>query len=265
MSYLSQTQIDWLLRGIDKGRVKRSQGHDHIEQWDVRRWLTRIFGFGRWSMEVIDVTLVHERPRLDEQMRDTGSVDVLYRATVRVSVMSPEGKFLARYEDVATGDAQNQPPISAHDLALKSAVSTALKRACTCLGDQFGLSLYNGGIEPVVKRSLVAGSHYNETDPVLPDTSQETVEGGDIEADEPAKPTQQEPIEQTSANAAQDLVESYAATLAKLAEHTNKQARTKEVTRLSLAISKDGLVQSMTSQGVTLQVLIDQAFVGGGK
>ena len=41
----------------------------------------------------------------------------------------------------------------AHDMALKTAESGALKRAATNLGDQFGLSLYNdGSMLPLVKR-----------------------------------------------------------------------------------------------------------------
>ena len=58
-------------------------------------------------------------------------------------------------EDASTGSATNQPQrAAAHDLALKDAVSSAVKRAAKALGNQFGLSLYDDGSQ----RSVVGTS-----------------------------------------------------------------------------------------------------------
>jgi hypothetical protein len=83
---------------------------------------------------------------------------VIYRYVGRLIVKASDGCPLAVYEDGAVGEAVNQPSLGdAHDLALKSAISGALKRCAVNLGDQFGLSLYrDGSVAPVVQRSLVA-------------------------------------------------------------------------------------------------------------
>src|SRR5206468_12576286 len=61
---------------------------------------------------------------------------------------------------VGTGTSPNLPDYGdAHDFAAKNAVSYALKRCATDLGDQFGLSLYNKGqLAPLVAGTLVKGT-----------------------------------------------------------------------------------------------------------
>ena len=160
---LNPTQRDYLLRPLERYRVQHANGQSHLAAWDVRRWLTRIFGIGGWSDEIIDCALVRElesggngnsRPRYT----------VVYRVLLRLRIRDPYGNELAVFEDGATGDAINQPSLGdAHDRALKSALSQALKRTAVNLGDQFGLSLYNGGgtlaengttLKPVVQATL---------------------------------------------------------------------------------------------------------------
>ena len=149
MSFTDQ-QIEQLLKPIHPSRVvKDPKGMSYIEQHDVRAHLTRIFGFGEWNHDLTRLELVFEEPTksIDKQ---TGKPkpdrwDVCYKASVRLTVQLTCG-----YEDAATGFAQNQTRGEAHDLALKSAVSTALKRAATSLGDQFGLSLYAGTTNALV-------------------------------------------------------------------------------------------------------------------
>src|SRR5262249_46722113 len=77
----------------------------------------------------------------------SASVKLTVRGGLWVTAQAPH----CEYEDAATGYAQNQTRGEAHDLALKSAVSTALKRAATSLGDQFGLSLYPGSPKGIVR------------------------------------------------------------------------------------------------------------------
>lgn len=142
---LTAAQVDYLLRPLNPGRVHRDPGgNSYLPQQDVRAHLTRVFGFGRWSLHVLETALVFEAPASKKDAAP-GRIDCLWRATVRLTIRDPEGEWVTDLEDSATGDAQNQTPLAGHDLALKSAVSTALKRAATGLGDQFGLSLYNKG------------------------------------------------------------------------------------------------------------------------
>lgn len=149
---LSPEQIELLLGGLHPSRMQRTQGQVHLEAWDVRRWLLRIFGWGGWSFEVVSSELAHELVVPNgERFRYT----VVYRVVGRLTIRGADGLEVARFEDGAAGDATNQPSVGdAHDMALKTAMSQALKRCAVNLGDQFGLSLYNGGkAEPVVLRS----------------------------------------------------------------------------------------------------------------
>jgi hypothetical protein len=81
---------------------------------------------------------------------------VVYRAQVRLTVKDTSGQPVAVFEDAAAGDSPNQPSLGdAHDMAMKTSLSQALKRCAVNLGDQFGLSLYNDGSrDAVVMRSL---------------------------------------------------------------------------------------------------------------
>lgn len=154
---LTQQQVAVLLFPLDRGRVHRDPGgNSYLPQQDIRAHLTRVFGFGNWSSHVLEVEQVYVGPAAKANGQPTTKVDCLWRATVRLDIRDQHGNHLATYEDAATGDAQNSTPLAAHDLALKSAVSTALKRAATSLGDQFGLSLYNkGSLDAFVERTLI--------------------------------------------------------------------------------------------------------------
>ena len=162
---LSVEQYNALTAPLHPSRIARVQGMSHLEAWDVRRHLIRIFGFGGWDDEILSCDLVHEsgveKRKRDKQGAEYGDPytagTVVYRVTMRLVVKDCDGIPIAHYDDVATGDAVNQPSIGdAHDLALKSAMSQALKRCAVNLGDQFGLGLYNdGNAAATVLRSLV--------------------------------------------------------------------------------------------------------------
>ncbi|MFK8851280.1 Rad52/Rad22 family DNA repair protein [Streptomyces sp. Ac-502] len=149
---LNPYQLRMLHKAIAPGRVQLKQGLAHVEAWDVRRHLIRIFGFGGYSIETVSLDLVAEREKKDG---DRSRWTVVYRAQVRLTLYSTDGSELTHFEDGAAGDAINQPKLGdAHDMAMKTALSQALKRCATNLGDQFGLSLYNNGSkDPVVNFS----------------------------------------------------------------------------------------------------------------
>lgn len=183
---LTAAQIELLLQPIHPSRVRQLKNQSHLEAWDVRRWLTRIFGFGGWSDEILSCDLVHELtwPVVDDhgkpvpgKMRCTA----VYRVTLRLTVRDDYGNVIGHWEDGATGDGVNQVSVGdAHDLALKTAMSQALKRCAVNLGDQFGLSLYNkGGNGAVVARTV---AHSTVPRPEAPDEAQDApVEGGELD------------------------------------------------------------------------------------
>lgn len=159
MTRLTEQQVGFLLQPISGNRVRNLRGMSHLEAWDVRRQLIRIFGFEGFTVETLSLELVHERPdqRKKKNSSDTYTAwTIVYRAQVRLTVKDKDGHPIATFEDAAAGDAVNQPSVGdAHDLAMKTALSQALKRCAVNLGDQFGLSLYNDGSrDAVVMRSL---------------------------------------------------------------------------------------------------------------
>ncbi|MET8746325.1 Rad52/Rad22 family DNA repair protein [Streptomyces sp. NPDC004728] len=145
----SPYQLRMLHGGINGNRVRNLRGMSHLEAWDVRRQLIRIFGFGGFDIETVSLDLVAEHEKkTGEKSRWT----VVYRAQVRLILKDITGTAIAHFDDGAAGDSVNQPSLGdAHDMAMKTAFSQALKRCAVNLGDQFGLSLYNDGSqEPVV-------------------------------------------------------------------------------------------------------------------
>ncbi|MBG0560700.1 Rad52/Rad22 family DNA repair protein [Actinoplanes aureus] len=156
---LTAEQHAKLLEELPQFRVRELRGQSHLEAWDVRRTLIRIFGFGGFDIETKkkEVVAQIEHPPTNPGGRSRWSV--VYTAEIRLTIKNPDGSVGAVYEDGASGDSQNQPSLGdAHDQALKTALSQGLKRCAVNLGDQFGLSLYNGGkTKAVVNRTLVGG------------------------------------------------------------------------------------------------------------
>ena len=155
---LTKDQYAFLCSPLHEQRVNHKQGQSHLEAWDVRRHLIRCFGFGGYDTDKISTDLIREIEHKPTDPNGKSRWTVIYRAEVRLTVKRPDGSELAHWDDGATGDGCNLPSLGdAHDFALKTAYSQALKRCAVNLGDQFGLCLYNGGDPaPVVLRSLVA-------------------------------------------------------------------------------------------------------------
>ena len=202
MSTLAPGQIEQLLKPINPARVRRRDGMSYVESHDVKAHLTRIFGFGAYDSEVFDLTLLYERAGTNSRGKE--AVSVGYRAGVRLTVRDPAGAVLATYTEYAAGGASGFPVsklADAHDMAMKSAASYALKRCAIHLGDQFGLSLYNdGSTAPFVGGTLVGAP-----EPAAPDDVAVTDE---TEAAAPAaSETESEPARQwvDAIHAAADL------------------------------------------------------------
>jgi len=154
--YLTPAQIDLLMRELHGSRVLSLDGNSYLAQWDVRAMLTRVFGFARWSDEGIYTKMLYEletttRPKGDQPGKPAFKVG--YVAARRLTVYSPAGTMLAVYEGTSACD-QTMPDFKradAHDFAIKTAESSALKRAAINLGTQFGLGLYGGTTNEVVR------------------------------------------------------------------------------------------------------------------
>lgn len=147
-------QVQQLLRGINEKRVLADgKGKAYLAQQDVTAHLIRVFGFGGFDTEIQSVELVFEENAIDKQTKEPNPNrwNVCYRAVMELTVKDPDGRVVARYQNGSTGDATNQTRADGHDLAMKSAISLAMKRCAINLGDQFGLSLYNRGqVKPIV-------------------------------------------------------------------------------------------------------------------
>ena len=140
---LTDLQIGVLLKQIAPSRVAVSQGLSHVEGYDVRATLIRMFGFGNWDEVAVEpAVLLYEQATTTKAGKDAYSV--AYRSSRRLTVRDQKGLHLAVYEGSAVGESTmpDYKRADAHDMAIKTAETQALKRAATNLGDQFGLSLY---------------------------------------------------------------------------------------------------------------------------
>lgn len=197
----NKAQTEQLLKPISGQRVLRdAKGHSHVSQQDVTAHLIRVFGFGGFDTEVLDVQCVFERPTLSiskgKDKPDPNRYDVCYRALLRLSVKDETGRVVAQYEDGSTATVQNQTQGDAHDLAYKSALSLSKKRAAINLGDQFGLSLYNKGqTDALVRGTLIKPESDSDEEPTTDDLQegvprQVSLGNDETELEDPSEPEQ---------------------------------------------------------------------------
>lgn len=141
---LTAPQLRLLHRPLDSKRVGRDdKGFSHMEAWDIKRYLLRVFGFAGYDTENRELVLVRE---IETPNGNRSKWTVVYRAQVRLIVKDVHGRELGHWDGEAAGAGNNLPNLAdSHDMAMKTATSQALKRAATHLGDAFGLSLYNNG------------------------------------------------------------------------------------------------------------------------
>lgn len=185
-------QVAQLLKPIVPQRVLQdAKKHSHVSQQDVTAHLIRMFGFGNFDTEVLNVELVFERPTLSiskgKDKPDPNRYDVCYRALLRLTIRDEHGNRVCSYEDGSTATAQNQTQGDGHDLAYKSAISLAKKRCAINLGDQFGLSLYNKGQTKALVIGTLVGAEDAPED-VQAEVPQQVAMGNDETDYEPGEP-----------------------------------------------------------------------------
>lgn len=201
-SRLTDQQLKVLFSAMHDTRVGFNQkGFAHVQQWDVRRFLIRVFGFGGYDTELVSIDLIREIEHPANNQGGKPRWTVAYRVHQRLTIKDVAGRPIATFDGVATGDSQNQPSLGdAHDGAVKEADSQSLKRAAVNLGDAFGLSLYNGGkTNPVVLWSA-AHPHLTIKGPVAVQ-GESAPEDPPVEPEPDATPSPPEPEETTPAPA----------------------------------------------------------------
>ena len=148
-------QQEILLKGLNPQRISQRKGGggrslSYLEAWDVKAHLIRVFGFGGFSSDVLSAELMFE-----DQVGNNWNVG--YKVILRLTI--GQDRFIT-YTEAAVGSASLPQRGEAHDMAVKTAESDALKRAAINLGDQFGLSLYNNGsTAPVVNQTLAGDTN----------------------------------------------------------------------------------------------------------
>lgn len=151
-SYLSEKQVSVLLQPIHPKRVtqRKDNGMSHVEGYDIRAELNRVFGFGRWDAEVVDQVLLREA----QVKMSTGGQgwNVVYRTRVRLTVKAPDGTPLSIQEATHVGENTHPAFGESHGNAVTNSETYALRRCAINFGDQFGLSLYNKGSQAATVR-----------------------------------------------------------------------------------------------------------------
>jgi DNA repair and recombination protein RAD52 len=125
-----------LNRANVKQREQSGSKLSYIEGWHAIAEANRIFGFGAWTRETVEIKCVTERERkIGKAQRDGWSVSYIARVRVVVSGVIREGVGAGHGIDVDLG--------LAHESAIKEAETDAMKRALMTFGNPFGLALYD--------------------------------------------------------------------------------------------------------------------------
>jgi hypothetical protein len=203
MTYLTDEQVKLLLRPIHPRRVLQRDGMSYVEGYDIRAELNRVFGFGRWSEEILSQDMVCETNVKTKAGKDAWYV--VYRTRIRLTVCAPDGTVITRYDGSHVGESTHPVRGEAHGNALTNSETYALRRCAINLGDQFGLSLYNkGSLEAIVRWTLVrpeqgAEAATTDTDDVLqvsaensaPAPAEDESAGETFDSATPAEPREQ--------------------------------------------------------------------------
>lgn len=116
-------------------RQQAGQTLSYLTAWHVIAEANRIFGFGQWDRETVELRQLGE-PRLVD-----GKSRVGYSARVRITVRAGDSVIVR--EGCGFGSGIDKDADQAHESALKEAESDAMKRALMTFGNAFGLALYD--------------------------------------------------------------------------------------------------------------------------
>ena len=139
----SPEQVAALQAPLDRAnvatRTQSGRSLSYIEGWHAIAEANRIFGFGNWHRETIEMRQVAERERTVGQGQGWG---VSYLSRVRITVFADDHAGIVR-EGYGTGHGIDRDLGLAHESAAKEAETDAMKRALMTFGNPFGLALYD--------------------------------------------------------------------------------------------------------------------------
>lgn len=115
-------------------RIHNGEQRHYVEGWHVIAEANRIFGFDAWDRQTIELKPLGQTTT-DYRFQTS------YLARVRVTVRA--GSVVIVREGVGTGHGRAFTAGEAHEVAMKSAETDAMKRALSTFGNPFGLALYD--------------------------------------------------------------------------------------------------------------------------
>lgn len=121
-----------------KSRTQAGRSLSYVEGWHVISEANRIFGFGEWTRETLEMRCVSEHARKigkPPNTRDGFAISYVAKVRVTVAGVVREGYGAGHGIDADVG--------LAHESALKEAETDAMKRALMTFGNPFGLALYD--------------------------------------------------------------------------------------------------------------------------
>lgn len=102
--------------------------------------LNKVLGQGNWEYTTEEMRLVHAGEGLDRYNKPVFSVHYIAKVNLRASI----GGTIVTFSDYGYGDGSDkQSQGKAHELAVKEAVTDAIKRNAKNLGMSMGLALYD--------------------------------------------------------------------------------------------------------------------------
>jgi len=134
------TQTEALKAKLDGSHVKTRQQAgrtlSYLEGWVAIAEANRIFGFGEWDRETVDI-------RQLGQIYDNHNGNKVANYFCRVRVTVRTGSEAVVREGCGFGSGIDKDEGQAHESAIKEAETDAMKRALMTFGNPFGLALYD--------------------------------------------------------------------------------------------------------------------------
>lgn len=149
---LTDMQLKQLMTNLHPARIESKQGMSYLAAWDVKATLIRVFGFGGFSSEVTESSILKAEQIAQASNANKLNWSITAKATVRLTIH----QLGAVYTETAIAGSKQPDFTESADMAIKSAESDALKRAAIFLGTQFGLSLYNDGKPDEIIKAVLA-------------------------------------------------------------------------------------------------------------
>jgi len=124
-----------LNKAVVATRTQAGRELSYIEGWHAIAEANRIFGFGEWDRETVELRQLGEPRMVGDKAR------VGYSCRVRITVRAGDRTIVR--EGCGFGSGIDKDVDQAHESALKEAETDAMKRALMTFGNPFGLALYD--------------------------------------------------------------------------------------------------------------------------